>query len=453
MKKTFTLVLFVLVAFVYQANAQVLTSGFETWTNGKAAGWHGVKTSFFGTTDTIIQDQVNYHGGASAAKLVSSTSSHKRFTSQATQVISQKQYNISFWARGAGDIRTGMYTGKAGASSGYLTYNAYISVNSTSWTQYTQSLIADTTTNLAEFIFSVRNTAAASGHIQIDDVVIDTATVNVPTKTIYQIQYTALANGDSPLKDSVISVTGVVTGSFASGYWIQSGPGAWNGIYVYDISHAAQAVIGDNITIIAKVAEFNNLTELTTVSSYVKNSSGQALPAAAEVTTAQYKTEAYEGVLVKVVNAKCTNINAGYSIWHIYAGADTCKIDKKMYTYAPSMGDYYTVTGVVDYSFLEWKLNPRSAADVIKTTGIDNASNSVALNIYPNPAKSDLFLKSAKLMNKVSINDLTGKVVFIADLNQANECRLDISKLAAGMFIVTIEFNDNTNTVKRLVVN
>ncbi|MBI4646728.1 MAG: lamin tail domain-containing protein [Bacteroidia bacterium] len=144
-------------------------------------------------------------------------------------------------------------------------------------------------------------------------------TISFNTVTIYNIQYSTDSTGNSPLTGDTIMTSGIVTslhysyaGGTYRGYFIQESEGAWHGIYVYDNAHTP--AIGDNLTIIAKVAEYNGLTELSNVLSYNVNSTGNSLPLATVINTGDMNEE-YEGVLITVENAECINDSAGHSCY------------------------------------------------------------------------------------------------------------------------------------------
>jgi hypothetical protein len=161
-------VLFLLAVMTVQIiNAQIFQNDLENWTdNHHPNGFWGSKTSI--EVDSVNQYTTSSHGGVYAVQLVNTESTHKRFTTQPVQVDSGTTYTISFWVRGQGNIRTGIYDGRA-TGSGYF-YNAYINVNTTTWEQYSQTIICEKTNAAGEFIFSVQLTNSANDHIQIDDV-------------------------------------------------------------------------------------------------------------------------------------------------------------------------------------------------------------------------------------------------------------------------------------------
>ncbi|MEW5846700.1 MAG: DUF5018 domain-containing protein [Bacteroidota bacterium] len=192
---------------------------------------------------------------------------------------------------------------------------------------------------------------------------------DIPLTKIYSIQYTTDASGDSPLKLQQVRTKGVVTavktGSTSFNMWLQDSAKAWNGVYVYGVNNSLGTIAqGDSVEVIGTVDEYNNLTEIKSVSYLNKINSGNTLPTPVDVTPAQAASEAYEGVLVKLNNVECTVADAGYGEFTVSDGTNTINVDDFLYKYTPTQGARYNITGVIDYSFGAFKLLPRSASDV-----------------------------------------------------------------------------------------
>lgn len=176
--------------------------------------------------------------------------------------------------------------------------------------------------------------------------------------TIYEIQGQQAL---SPYEGQIIKTYGIVTGTFPGSYFIQDGEGEWNGVYVYS---GDDVTVGDEVELTAEVDEFFDLTELKSVSSLTILSSGNTLPNASWLSTEEISDEAYEGVLVKVENAICSNDNAGYGEWELDDGSGFCRVDDMGVVYSPVLGLSYTVTGPLNYSFDFYKIEPRDESDI-----------------------------------------------------------------------------------------
>ena len=183
---------------------------------------------------------------------------------------------------------------------------------------------------------------------------------------IYDIQYTADPSGDSPLKDqSDVTTEGTVTAVFSNGYFIEDpAGGAWNGLWVYDSNIPA---LGDRVRVTGTVEEYYNLTELTSVTDFQILSSGNTLPDAVVLSTADVNQEQWESVLVRVNNVSVTNADLGYGEWSVSDGSGDIVIDDKgSYTYTPVDSDTLAaILGPVDYAFGAFKIQPRDDNDII----------------------------------------------------------------------------------------
>ena len=187
--------------------------------------------------------------------------------------------------------------------------------------------------------------------------------------SIYDIQFTEAANGDSPYDGQVVTTSGIVTGyGYDDEKYFISMPegGAWKGIYVYDYSNVPNP--GDEVEITATVDEYYNLTELTSITEFSVLSTGNSIPNAVPITTNELASEEmYEGVLVTVSNVVVTETPNSFNEWYVDDDSGECQIDDGFYEYLnPQIGDeFISITGLVDYGFDNYGLNPRDANDFV----------------------------------------------------------------------------------------
>lgn len=178
---------------------------------------------------------------------------------------------------------------------------------------------------------------------------------------IYDIQG---QQDDSPYVGQVVSTTGIVTGNFGSNYYIQDGYGEWNGLFIYESGRNPS--IGDSVIITGEIAEYYGKTEMKNISDYYFISANHILPEPVVVQTGGV-TEGHESVLVKVNNALCTddNYQQNYYMWTVNDGSGDLRIhNTAVFEYEPTQGEYYTVTGPMNYDFDEWKIELRFETDV-----------------------------------------------------------------------------------------
>jgi hypothetical protein len=213
---------------------------------------------------------------------------------------------------------------------------------------------------------------------------------------VYDIQFTEDPSGDSPYAGQTVTVEGIVTGSgyLGSHYFISSAEGgAWSGIYVYDDSNTPAE--GDLVRFTAEVAEYFGFTELTDVSSFEVLSSGNTLPEPEMISTNDLATqEAYESVLVIIQNLTVTAEPNEYNEWFVDDGSGACQVDD-CFGYIPESietgsGIFYAITGLVDYSYAEFGLNPRYEGDFqLVPANDDNVIGIYNHKAFPNPFYAD----------------------------------------------------------------
>lgn len=435
MKKVVTFVFVALMLTMFsQTRAQVmLTSDFETWSGAHhPAGWVGTKTNI-DTTTGIILYTTSVHGGTKAVQLVNATTSHKRFTTLGLSVEAGVSYEVSYWVRGHGSIRSGCTDLTNYASYVPQTYHA---INSTTWTQYKDTVLGPGTNAAGEFILSVMSTNADLDHLQVDDVTITKLNLAIPEVSIYDIQYTADVAGDSPYANDVVKTGGIVTAFSSYGYFIQSHPGAWNGLYIYDQTNTV--ALGDSVVVTGQVYENFGLTELKSLVTFTKVSSGNTLPTAEVVPTVLVNSENYESVLMKLVNVLCTDTSAGYGMSHVFDGNDTTLVDDEIYDYSLTPSLRYDITGVGFYSYSEYKICPRDANDIVLNTSSVNETASVQVLIYPNPVLSELNLFVNGQAETVVVTDMLGHLILSKDITGATSTSLDFSALRPGSYLVSL---------------
>lgn len=431
------LLLAALTIFTYGAGiGQVFYSGFENWTDPNTpSDWRGAATSAL--TTEVVQYSTTPQSGTYCVQLINATTSHKRLSTQAVSVTAGEVYNVSYYARGTGEVRVGMYRGATGS---YVSYSSYAVINSASWTKVDQVIMCDTTSSAAEFILSFRNTTATYDNLQIDSFYVSVGTSS--TVSIHDIQYTT---GDSSTYyGDPVNTGGIVSATKSGAYWIQNGTGPWSGVYVYDAVNTP--AIGDSITFSAIVDEYYSLTELKSISNYVKVSSGNPVQVT-ELNLPDAPAEMYEGVLVKVSNVECMSLPDTYLEWTVGDGMSTLKVGDLIYAYTPTIGTNYDVTGVMDYNFSEWKIQPRSASDVT----IHNAIGEFEINasVYPNPTSDNVNI-SANAEGTIRIADVTGRIVFEAPFNQ--NAIVSTQSFNSGVYSVIINGNDGTFATTTLLV-
>ena len=206
----------------------------------------------------------------------------------------------------------------------------------------------------------------------------DGSCIFIPNLTIQEIH-------GSDFSGTVVT-SGVVTGVYGNSgslggqpsYVIQNGTGAFSGIWVIGDG----VMVGDQIEVAGTVTVVYGLRQIQSAVPTVQ-SSGNALPAAEALASADMNDEQWESVLVSIAG-ECTSVN-GFGEWQLNDGSgngmvaglgydavdDSVDVDGVMMGIV-ELGANYQVTGPNFYSFGNWKLSPRDTADVVRVGCTDS---------------------------------------------------------------------------------
>ncbi|MBK7369259.1 MAG: lamin tail domain-containing protein [Candidatus Eisenbacteria bacterium] len=147
--------------------------------------------------------------------------------------------------------------------------------------------------------------------------------------TIHQIQGEATT---SPFAGLGVVTRGVVTARLGTCFVIQEGAGPWSGLWVRS---SATPAVGDSIAVRGQITESDaqGLAGNTLLTSAVLIGTwpGASVPAPAIVPDSTAASEPYEGVLVAVTNAACTNSNVGGGVWRVDDGSGPLLVDPTGY--------------------------------------------------------------------------------------------------------------------------
>ncbi|MDZ7343551.1 MAG: T9SS type A sorting domain-containing protein, partial [candidate division KSB1 bacterium] len=230
--------------------------------------------------------------------------------------------------------------------------------------------------------------------------------------TIRDLQFTPFRDGRSGFVGAQVTVSGTVTsiksyfnGTFINrSYYIQDGAAMWSGIQVFDPVDSVG--LGDHITVTGTVQENFQLTRLTNITSFTRNSSGNPVPPAVVVTTGEIATnganaEAYESVLVEVRNVTVTipfsDGSSNFGEFSVSDGTGNLRIDdesRHAYSQLDSVfkgGERISfIRGIHHFHNANYKIQPRNNDDFGVVVGVqenpDNVPRTFALHQnYPNP--------------------------------------------------------------------
>ena len=200
---------------------------------------------------------------------------------------------------------------------------------------------------------------------------------------IYSVQQDATLLGKTV---RVIGVVTVSTGIFEPERTFIADPngGPWSGVAIWDNTASFYAEEGKKVRVIGIVSDRYGMTEIQ-VSSYTIFSGSYPLPAVEKVKTMDIATgsptaESYEGVFIQVDSVTVTDNNLGYGEWLVDDGSGACRIDDDadyLFYEVPATGTVVSsITGVLNYSYDNFKLEPRYQSDIV------DSDTSSATNIY-----------------------------------------------------------------------
>lgn len=488
----------VFAAFSFNVNAQtspatlgaaIVNNGFETWTGSTPNGWMvAPATTIAGANVTQVTNSSTLtpvQSGTYSCKMVNTASSYTSGIMAATgvSVTAGMGYQISYYARGKGTITAEVTDGSAATSSAnYAAANGQ-SVSGAGWHHFYQTVVAPTTTTNAQFALKVKSTSTYTNSsgvnivgIDVDSFVVQPYTP-VANASLYDIEYTTATNNASPFYAQYVGKTGgIVTGitpntsggTYASYYIQTSGSNAWAGALVFDQTNAGNVALGDSVTFGCAVDEYFGMTELVQINNWAKVSSGHPVPAPVALTTQTMQDEQYEGILVKVTNATVQTYSANFGeATATDASSVPGYLNTKAGFYPPNgnatsgstglpgyvlaVGSTYCFTGNINYSFSQYMLFPRDSADISLNcgVGIENYSNNLHANIFPNPTANDLTIQLPFVAQKVnvSITNVLGKEI-LSMITTGSQVSLKDLNIPAGMYTVKIIADDKKQTAK-----
>jgi hypothetical protein len=255
---------------------------------------------------------------------------------------------------------------------------------------------------------------------------------------IMDVQYTwGYPVDNSPFQGYEVTLEGVVTtdpADWTGNYYIQEKDSAWYGMWVYDPNNTP--VQGDWISVTGEVQENYGVTRLRNITNFSVVTAGYGVFDPIQVTTGEIGTggdngEAYEDVLIKVVNVTVTDpfpdSPGNYGEFEIDDGSGPVRVDDAFTAFGGNLDSTFhlddtieQLIGVHYYSFNDYKILPRNNDDIIgHVTGIENNFQQIAQQYtlaqnYPNPFNPVTQIEfnvpvTAKV--KVAVFDILGRQV------------------------------------------
>ena len=114
----------------------------------------------------------------------------------------------------------------------------------------------------------------------------------------------------------------------------------------------------------------------------------------------------------------------------------------------------FSIAGVYDYH-----CDPHAAFGMVgkvividnMTTGLEPTHEISEVLIYPNPVIDQFFISSEKIIKSISIFNITGAKILEYRNIDKTELELSLAGIRTGIYLVDVQFDDNTSQVSRLV--
>jgi len=359
------------------------------------------------------------------------------------KVVFTSKSSTSPVAHAGGDMMAAI--GDTITLDGAKSYDPNGSIISYNWNQSSGPavIIQDSTATRASFIIpKVNRTSNFIFQLKVIDNDGETSTdhvkITVEIKggyTPYDIQFTKeIGVGEdcypSEFEGQNVEVTGVVTAvrpdqDYPNFFFQDPNKKEWAGMFIYiDKGYSAPSV-GDLVILKGDIAEYYGMTEMKNISSTTILSSGNEiepvkLNAALISGSCSEWAEKYEGMLVRLVDVLVSQTADENGHWIVSDITGSVIIDSYLYVGdfpKPELRTHYTsITGIVHYTYGEYKLMPRNSNDFnAPFAAVKEIPENFEMMInYPNPFNPTTIIEfSIKESNFVQLDviDIHGRNV------------------------------------------
>jgi len=237
--------------------------------------------------------------------------------------------------------------------------------------------------------------------------------------SIKDVQYTWGYNYDgSGMRGFEVTLEGVVitdTLDWTNNFYIQEKDSMWSGIWVYDDSVRPNK--GDWVRITGTVEENYGVTRINDLTDFQVITEGYGVPEPVTVSTFEISTavdnngEAYESVLIQVLNVTVSNPfpdgSINYGEFEINDGSGGVRVDDAMSSFDGNLDSTYKADHTIEkliglgyYSYGDYKMLPRGDDDIIgHVTAVEDEQhivNKYHLNQnFPNPFNNETTIRFA----------------------------------------------------------
>lgn len=231
--------------------------------------------------------------------------------------------------------------------------------------------------------------------------------------TVADVQQGEVAADEAVLLEGVVATTGL--SGDGKGFFVQdAGGGPWSGIYIYLYGSFddLQVAPGDVLDIAGTVTEYYDFTEISVTSTYDISKSGTAEVTADAVSCGESDWEQWEGGLIRIDGVEMTSPVNSYGEVETTCGV---KIDNMFFDFDGGSGaTCASITGALAFSYEEFKLEPRTEADLVDCTEGEPPETATIASL-----RQDGFVEGAQVVLEgvVATSGLTedGKGFFVQD--------------------------------------
>ncbi|MFY9407378.1 MAG: T9SS type A sorting domain-containing protein, partial [Bacteroidales bacterium] len=137
-------------------------------------------------------------------------------------------------------------------------------------------------------------------------------------------------------------------------------------------------------------------------------------------------------------------------MWQITQSGNNLYVDDDIYAFTPTLNTHYVITGIIHFSFDDWKILPRNADDVVIYEGIENTENN-NINLYYDANSKNIIVKGLQTDADLEVINILGQNLITFNLSPSNINKVDISNFNSGIYILNLH-NKNNIITKKIIV-
>ncbi len=258
---------------------------------------------------------------------------------------------------------------------------------------------------------------------------------------------------NSPMVGQKVTVIGRVTANFDNTLYIQDNSSIRSGVCIYNSLKTGN--IGDSIVATGTVTEYSTLTELTDIE-YFYNFGNNKIIYPIAINSSQIN-EDYEGMLVKIEDAAFNtggviiqDANTSYPFYDEWGQSVLFSSYNSRLVGERLPAERTSIVGIVSEYQNTYQILAREIKDLAIETGTtDFQKIQSEIQIYPNPARSNISINTGFRLISISIYTINGDLKL---MKNGTEKQINISNLSVGIYFIKIQTEANDCIIKKLIV-